>query len=239
MLNNSICFPTKILNQKGIIKPQFLTNYIPELSLKYSHIFKNGWGISIELPIGLYSPCVYTDLSTIVPADTIWANGTKGVIPDGFGFMEFFYGFELKAGYLQRIHKHILIQPELGIQLMPFFATTDRFSKDWGNSINPNPPYDTNSFSIKYMEYKLVFNQFLYFVPDFTTALNFYVHGKNPSHNFVFGLNANLCFVNRMAWTYHTTENLAGKYTSSGKFNWKTSYIGIHVGYQFMYGKKK
>ena len=42
-----------------------------------------------------------------------------------------------------------------------------------------------------------------------------------------------------MAWTYHTTENLAGKYTSSGKFNWKTSYIGIHIGYQFMYGKKK
>jgi hypothetical protein len=93
--------------------------------------------------------------------------------------------------------------------------------------------------NIPYMICSLKIDKRLYFVPDITSAMNFYIHGKNPAHNFIFGVNVNLCFVNRMAWSYHTTENLAGKYISSGKFNWKTSYIGFHIGYQFMYGKKK
>lgn len=58
-------------------------------------------------------------------------------------------------------------------------------------------------------------------------------------YNLIFGMNANVCFVNRIAWMYQTTENLFGKYTSSGKFNWETSYIGFHIGGQFMYRKKK
>jgi hypothetical protein len=235
-LNNGISLPTTLENAKGIVQPLFQTHYNPELNIKYNCTFQKGWGFSIEIPFGIFSRSAYSDLSGIVPSDTIWSNGSVGSELDMFGVSPVPYlGLSLKLSYLCKIHRNIFMQPELGIKFMPFIPKSDQFEKRWSFYIYDSG--DTNY--IRYLSCYLKIDEGLYFVPDLSTALNFYVHGKNPSHNFVFGLNANLCFVNRMAWTYHTTENLAGKYTSSGKFNWKTSYIGIHIGYQFMYGKKK
>ncbi len=233
-LNNGISLPTTLENAKGIVRPFFQTHYNPEINIKYNCTFQKGWGFSIEIPFGIFSRSVYSDLSGIVPSDTIWSNGIVGSELDMFGVSSVPYlGLSLKLSYLCKIHRNIFMQPELGIKFMPFIFQPDQFAEEWGFYI-----YDS-TYNIAYMLCSLKIDKGLYFVPDLSTALNFYVHGKNPSHNFIFGINANLCFVNRMAWTYHTTENLAGKYTSSGKFNWKTSYIGFHLGYQFMYGKKK
>ena len=235
-LNNGISLPTRLEQKKGIIQPLFQTHYTPEINIKYNCTFRKGWGFSIDIPFGLFGRYVITDLMGIVPSDTVWSNGTVGSEYDWVGFENIPYlGLSLKASYLCKIHRNIFMQPEIGVKFVPFLYQPDQFAEEWNFYI-----YDsTFTNNIAYMQCSLKIDKRLYFVPDFTTALNFYLHGKNPSHNLVFGLNANLCFVNRMAWTYHTTENLAGKYTSSGKFNWKTSYIGIHIGYQFMYGKKK
>jgi len=77
-------------------------------------------------------------------------------------------------------------------------------------------------------------SQKYYAVPDITLALNFMVHGKKPHHNFIFGINANIGFVDRWSWAYHTTEAIPSHLQSSGRYGWKSSYIGFHVGYQFM-----
>jgi len=235
-LNNGISLPTTLENAKGIVQPIFQTHYNPELNIKYNCTFRKGWGFSIDIPFGLFARYAITDLTGIVPSDTVWSNGIVGSEYAWIGFNNIPYlGLSLKASYLCEIHRNVFMQPEIGVKFVPFIYQPDQFAEEWGFYIFDS----TFTNNIAYMQCSLKIDKRLYFVPDFTTALNFYVHGKNPSHNFVFGLNANLCFVNRMAWTYHTTENLAGKYTSSGKFNWKTSYIGIHIGYQFMYGKKK
>jgi hypothetical protein len=78
-----------------------------------------------------------------------------------------------------------------------------------------------------------------YAVPDVTFALNFMVHGKNPQHNFVFGVHGQLCFVDRLHFEYKTTDVLPQELQSSGKYGWRTTAIGFHIGYQFMKGKEK
>ena len=234
--NNGISLPSKLKDAKGIIRPFFQTRYIPEINIKYNYTFRKAWGFSIDIPFGLYSQVTLSDLTGIVPSDTVWANGTVGSNPDGVGINRIpYYGLSLKASYFHQIHRNIYMQPELGIKFVPFVFQPDQFAEEWGLYILDS----TMTNNIPYMICSLKIDKRLYFVPDITSAMNFYIHGKNPAHNFIFGVNVNLCFVNRMAWSYHTTENLAGKYISSGKFNWKTSYIGFHIGYQFMYGKKK
>jgi len=233
--NNGISLPTKLKDAKGNIRPFFQTHYNPEINIKYNCTFRKTWGFSIDIPFGFYTRSAYSDLTGILPSDTVWANGTVGSKLEIFGFQIPYYGLSVKASYLYQIHRNIFMQPELGIKFVPFIPQPDQFSEEWGFYI-----YDSTITNIiPYMVCSLKIDKRLYSVPDITSAINFYVHGKNPAHNFIFGVNANLCFVNRMAWTYHTTGNLAVKYTPSGRFNWKTSYIGFHIGYQFMYGKKK
>ena len=68
-------------------------------------------------------------------------------------------------------------------------------------------------------------------------SVNFLVHGKNPSHNFVFGLNFNVDFTKRMSFVYSTIQSFPAKYQSSGRMLLNMTTIGLNIGYQFMAGK--
>jgi hypothetical protein len=78
-----------------------------------------------------------------------------------------------------------------------------------------------------------------YWIPNLSGSVNFLVHGKNPSHNFVFGLNFNVDFTKRMSFVYSTIQSFPAKYQSSGRMSLNMTTIGLNIGYQFMAGKKQ
>lgn len=236
LFNNGFGFPTKNIEQKGIIFPYFRKiEYNPELALKYNCSFRKRWGFTIEFPIGFFNRRADSDISGIVPPDSIQSRGDVLVSADLFGTGILYYSLACKVSFLMKIHRNVYMQPEMGIKFMPFAVQPYQFDSIWYFNVIDT----TYNQTIPYMACTLDIDKKLYFVPDLTAGINFYIHGKNPSHNFVVGISANICFVNRLAWHYQTTANISDKYVSSGRFNWKSSTIGFHVGYLFMYGKKK
>jgi len=61
--------------------------------------------------------------------------------------------------------------------------------------------------------------------------------GKNKAHNFVFGLNAQICFGDRLKINYKTTDVIPNESQSSGWANFRTTSVGLHLGYLFLKGK--
>ena len=154
--------------------------------------------------------------------------------------MKFTYvGLTLKCSYLAQIHKNIFIQPEAGIKFMPFVFPV-RWGIDQPDDELPIPYCDAEGHgtNVVWLKDKLYFSQKCYAVPDITLAVNFMVHGKKPQRNFIFGINANIGLVDRVSFKYHTTDVIPSHLQSSGKYGWKSSYLGFHIGYQFMTTKK-
>jgi hypothetical protein len=232
---------------EGKVKPWIKRNtYMPELSLKYSCLLSKGWGFSLEIPVGLFIKIAGFSLEGLVASDTVWSNGTIGAgAMNGVVMHEIYTGLVLKAAYMMSIHKNIFMQPEIGIRFVPFadpriagFTENNDKLSVYDENTHKYVPLDSllnlvyayidNDVSVKY-----------YAVPDLTLAVNFYVHGKNPQHNFVFGINANICFVDRVKNSYRTTDVLPAHLQSSGTFVYRTTSVGINFGYQFMKGTKK
>lgn len=243
LFGNGFGLSTQVKDQKGPIYPTFPSAYYtPEFSLKYSCSFRKGFGFAIEVPIGLYIRKLYTSLLGVVPQDTVWANGVTGPGLEGeFDFKTAYYGLSLKATYITQIRRNIYLQPEIGIKFVPFISP----AKMWEESEEFNffiYDYDTwpetENAQINYIKFNSKIEQKYYYVPDLTLAVNFIFHGKNPTNNFIFGVNANVCFVKRITWSYQATDCMGAEYASSGKFNWNSTAIGLHFGYQFMHGKK-
>ena len=229
----------KLSNASGPIKPRGGNRYKPELVLKYSIAIKNGVGLAVEIPFGYYYRTFITDLFGVVPPDTVWASGIVGDHNslDGFGYADVYYGLSLKASYLAPIHRNVLIQPELGLKFAPFLGGFDRDFEDEYYSAIWDDEYERG---VAYMRYTPKLNKRSFYIPDLSFAVNFIVHGKNPNHNFIFGINSTFSFVDRLTIDYGPLppSSFPERYASSGTYHYKMGSIGLHIGYQFMTGKK-
>ena len=236
-------FNVRMKDAQGEISPMSGMSFVPEFNIKYSLSIKNGLGFAVEIPIGSFKRTSHYYLGTFIPEDTIWADGkAKGAgLPSSLGVRTPYVGLTLKFSYLAPIHKNMFIQPEVGIKFMPFVIPANRWGVD---EVGADHVYyvDENGQSLTdviWMKDKFSISQKNYAVPDITMAVNFMVHGKKPHHNFIFGINANIGLVDRFSSEYHTTDVIPPHLQSSGKYGWKSSYIGFHIGYQWMTGKKK
>ena len=240
-------FAPRIKDAQGEFRPTFnSSDYVPELNLRYSLAVKNGLGFTVEIPVGIFQRHNSYDLWGLIPDDMVWADGqASGAGQPSFGDVAIPYiGATLKFSYLAQIHRNMFIQPEAGIKFMPYIFPL----KSWEPE-DPMPAYifyrDIDSYGISYETDVLWLTDQPsisvkhYAVPDITLALNFIVHGKNPAHNFIFGINANIGWQDRLNFSYQTTNALPAHLQSSGKYGWKSSYVGFHVGYQFMKGRKR
>ena len=99
---------------------------------------------------------------------------------------------------------------------------------------------DEYEMGFAYMRYTPKFNKKSFYIPDLSFAVNFIVHGKNPNHNFIFGINSTFSLVDRMTIDYGPLppSSFPERYASSGTYHYKMGSIGLHIGYQFMTGKK-
>jgi hypothetical protein len=55
--------------------------------------------------------------------------------------------------------------------------------------------------------------------------------------NFIFGINAQICFVDRIKVSYQTTDVIPAESQSSGWVNFRSTSVGLHLGYLFLKGK--
>ncbi|NLJ82904.1 MAG: hypothetical protein GX330_07245 [Bacteroidales bacterium] len=206
----------------------------PQLTLKYSCIIKNGWGITVEVPFGSFYRNVIMDNNT--PKDTVWSNGVTGKGENNYlGFNTYYSGISLKASHVVSVHKNISLQSEMGLKWLPFIASAKDILAE--SPIEYTLSDGTETDKLVYMN--LTPSVSNYAIPDFAFSFNVLVHSKNPAHNFVFGINGNISFVDRIHFNYQTTDILPTYLQSSGEFGWRTSSIGLHIGYQWMSGTKK
>jgi hypothetical protein len=228
---------TRLKDAQGAFAPeQYSSDFVPELNLRYNLTIKNGLGFAIEIPVGLFFRNISYWLSTsLIPNDSIWANGKAvgGGVPQSKSIAIPYVGAALKFSYLAQIHRNMFIQPEIGAKFMPFVYPVESFMQD--------EPLNTYYIDSELGETDIIWLQEYpviaiknYIVPDITLAVNFLVHGKKPHHNFIFGINANIGLIDRLSFKYQTTEVFPSHLQSSGKYSLKSSYIGFHVGYQFM-----
>jgi hypothetical protein len=233
-------FSARMRDKTGEISPYSQGVIVPEMFFKYSLSIKKGWGISIELPLGLFHRYTSYSLQGHIPEDSVWSRGAIGP-GNSMSFYRrmrvLYLGFALKASYLAQIHRNMFIQPEIGIKFMPFLRPASNWETEEDDSWKI-PYCDTagNRTDIIWLHDKPIFSSAYYAVPDLNLALNFIVHGKKPHNNFIFGINANICFVDRVGFHYSTTDELPKHLQSSGKYGWRTTSIAFYVGYQFMKG---
>ncbi len=237
-------FPVKydLKTIKGWIQPSLFNYPTPELLLKYTYSIKDGWGITAEIiPLGIFIRDVgqSLDLFNDISRDTVWSNGVVGLgNGNSLGIRNYYFGFSLKASNLVNVHRNVMLQSEVGLKWLPFFRSAKHWLVD--DSSGEFVISDgTETEKLVYMNCKPSISAASYAVPDLALSFNVLVHGKNPAHNFVFGISANISFLDRIHFKYQTTDVLPAHLQSSGEFGLRMTSIGLHIGYQWIKGKKK
>lgn len=231
---------TNFKNIQGELIPYSNSYFYPELTLKYAYVIKKGWGITAEIPFGIFQGRFGHKLleKYDVPWDTVWSNGVVGVgNGNDMGIRAYYVGFSLKASYLAQVHRKISLQSELGVKWQPFVRPAKWWDID--ESVGEFIISDgAETEKLVYMNCMPVLSAASYTIPNLVLSFNVLVHGKNPANNFVFGIDGNISFVDRFHFKYQTTNVLPAHLQSSGEFGWRMSSIGFHIGYQWMKGKK-
>jgi len=222
-----INFAPKLQNHSGEIKPALFHSIVPEFILQYNFMIKNGFGIALEVPFGLFTRTSVTPLSDYGASNDVWLN-----------MGSFYIGFSGKITVIKELHKNICMQGELGIKFNPFYHPANKWeNKNYYDIIfNTTGEYEIakDNSSINFTQVE----QQYYGVPDATVAVLFFFHSqKKPRHNFVLGLNVNLSFVKRIKVTYDTYFSELGikniPYSGFGNYGWNSTAIGITLGYRF------
>lgn len=220
-----INFAPKLEDAMGNIKPILSHSLVPEFILQYNCMIKNGFGVSIEVPFGIFKRSSLTLLSYYGASNDVFLE-----------IGSLYVGFSGKLTFFKELHENICMQGELGLKFNPFLYSADHWmNKDINDYevTESNITEDNSSINFINVEQKY------YAIPDATAAILFFFHSKKkPRHNLVLGLNVNLSFVKRIKVDYYTAfselsfinEN---KHVGMGSYGWNSTAIGITVGYRF------
>ena len=209
--------------------------FVSDFTIKYNCAIKKGWGIGIDIPIGMMLKSWEIDPPfALCKTDTLFFDNTIVELSKGVSQIQnyrFPYsGLAIMASYMAPIHSRMLIHPEIGIKFVPFLKNK-KINDVKAIVDDPREGYPPN---VEYATVKMEIPRKNNAVPDIFVALNFLVHGKkNIVHNFVFGVNAQICFVNRITVSYKTTDVIPMHSQSSGWVNFNSSSFGLHLGYMF------
>jgi len=221
---NGINFAPKLQDPQGTIKPILYHAYVPEFTLQYNMMIKNGFGFALEVPFGTFKRNSLVKLSDY---------GESKDVPLEIGSL--YIGFIGKLTVLKELSSKVCMQGELGLKFNPFYHSADRwYTRDYyaiQHGQKPSSHYDNGDPPINF----ITIEQKYYAVPDATGGLLFFFHSqKNPRSNLVLGLNVNLSFVERIKVIYDTAySDLEYTNHSTGSYGWNSTAIGITVGYRF------
>jgi hypothetical protein len=208
------------------IQPRLFSAFVPEFILQYNFMIKNGFGIALEVPFGMFKRKSLTKLSDY---------GAYNDVSLEMGSL--YIGFTAKITVIKELHKNICMQGELGIKFNPFYHPANKWeNKEWDIFNTKNYWIEEDNSSINFIKVE----QQYYAVPDATAAILFFFHSqKKTRHNFVLGVNVNLSFVQRIKVNYDTRFSELGLMTPPcndigiGSYGWNSTAIGITFGYRF------
>lgn len=209
----------RLQNTSGEIAPRIFQTHTPEILIHYTCILPNHFGFTLELPFGKFQRQAEYDLSK-------YNTGNVHVIVGAF-----YIGISPKLTYMRPLGSKCNFQTEVGLKFMPFVYPASHWRNTMEDYVSidgvENPNYAITTLEV---------SERTYHIPDATAAVMFFIHGeKHPKSNFSIGIYANLSFVERMTITYDTTlGELPAGTVSYGKCGWKSSTIGIIVGYRFL-----
>lgn len=219
---NAGCSFTRTHNYIGNpIIPTNKPQIIPEFVVQYNCIVRNHFGVSLEIPFGLFLH--QFDL----PFEQY------GIRNQHIEIGSPYIGFIPKLAYYRDLGDKAGMMIEVGLKFMPFSFDSEHWEPDpteIGNvdiingQVVDNSPFDADV------------PQKNYFIPDATASFLFNFHGKNPRNNFVVGIVGNLSFVNRMKISYEfLAESLFPQEAwTAGDVAWSSSSIGLTFGFRFM-----
>ncbi|MDR0206024.1 MAG: hypothetical protein LBI45_02035 [Bacteroidales bacterium] len=213
----------KLQDYSGEIEPVLFPAFVPEFILQYNFMIKNGFGVALEVPFGIFRRTSLTKLSEYGASNDVWLE-----------MGGFYVGFTGKITVFKELHKNICMQGELGLKFHPFYHPANHWENRDYDIFNTNYVINEDNSSINFTKVE----QKYYGVPDATAAVLFFFHStKKPRQNFVLGLNINVSFVQRIKVTYDTRFSELGlwgiPYGGIGNYGWNSSAIGITLGYRF------
>jgi len=212
--------------------------FVPDLSIKYNCALNKGWGIGIDIPLGLMiKTWIISPPFNLLPTDTIYFENEIILTTEGkaqeYKYHFLYSGLTIMASYLAPIHPQMFIHPQIGVKFVPFLKNR-KFDDIKAIVEDPREEYPQN---IEYAIVKIDMPRKNNAVPDLFIALNFLVNGKkNKTHNFIFGINAQFCFVDRVKVSYQTTSVIPAESQSNGWVNFRSTSVGLHLGYMFLRG---
>ena len=224
---HGVSFKPKLQDAYGQIKPIFYNSYVPEFILQYNCMIKNGFGIALEVPFGIFIRQSKTPLSNYGASNDVWLEMGDPYI-----------GFTVKLTLLKELNSKVCMQGELGVKFHPFYHSADRwYNQNYYELVSSSTDrfYFEDNSSINFS----VIEQKYYAIPDATAGLLFFFHSqKKPKSNLVLGLTVNLSFVERIKVIYDTSfseliENPNNLYYSWGRYGWNSTAVGLTVGYRF------
>jgi hypothetical protein len=185
-------------------------------------MIKNGFGIALEIPFGVFSRRSFTPLSDFGASNDVWLE-----------MGDFYIGFTAKLTVFKELNSNICMQGELGLKFHPFFHPADQWYNLDYNYVTEWYYYEDNS-SINFTKVE----QKYYAIPDATANLLFFFHSKKkPKHNVLLGININLSFVKRIKVDYDTMFSELALIPSPdigiGSYGWNSTALGITIGYRF------
>jgi len=225
---HGINFAPKLQEHYGNIEPILYPAYVPEFILQYNCMIKNGFGIALELPFGIFSRHSLTPLSNY---------GTSNDVRLEMGSP--YIGFTAKLTVLKELNSKVCMQGELGLKFHPFYYSADRwYNTNYYELVSNSEDrfYFEDNSSINFS----IIEQKYYAIPDATGGLLFFFHSqKKPKQNLVLGITANLSFVERIKVIYDTDfseliENPNNTNFGWGRYAWNSTAVGITVGYRFL-----
>ncbi|MDR3047420.1 MAG: hypothetical protein LBU51_07395, partial [Bacteroidales bacterium] len=147
-LNNGFSYSSQSKGLlQGTIIPKIYHSYMPEINLLYSCILKDGFGFTLEIPIGVFKKTSIFPVSNFTDFDDVR-------IEIGSHYI----GFAAKFAYFKQLHKNIFMQADFGVKFLPFYYSADHWDTE-NHIINPN--------------YSMVFAKVVqknYAVPDFNSS---------------------------------------------------------------------
>jgi hypothetical protein len=224
---HGINFAPKLQDNIGNIKPILYPAYVPEFILQYNCMIKNGFGVALEVPFGIFSRQSKTPLSDYGASNDVWLEMGDPYI-----------GFAVKLTVLKELNSKVCMQGELGVKFHPFYHSAERwYNQNYYELVSSSGDrfYFEDNSSINFS----VVEQKYYAVPDATGGLLFFFHSKkNPRSNLVLGLTANVSFVERIKVIYDTSfseliENENNTNYGWGRYAWNSTAVGISIGYRF------
>ncbi|MCL2245978.1 MAG: hypothetical protein FWC10_02575 [Lentimicrobiaceae bacterium] len=206
-------------------------SYGREYIVKYNLTFPSGWGITTDFVAGNrdFMTWRYGENGKKQYMYFLWVESLTPVLNYTY------FGGQLKASYVYRLHEKITIQPEVGIKLLKYIPHAEGSIQVTIEADELGNPIFTDVWLWRDLSNDDLYDKFM---PELTAGINFLFHSKkDPRHSFILGLNGTLGFIDRYTGWQRFDKNTPPE-KADIRMKYGSSFFALNLGYEFTGFKK-